>query len=301
MKKLNIKTQELISDISLLLIAVIWGSTFIIIKQTIENIPTFAFLSIRFGVASLLLLILCFKRIRNINSELLKDGTKLGIILFLVFAFQTVGLKYTPASVTAFITGMYVIIVPLFSAIMLRQKPNTASIFGVLISCAGLSLITLNNSIAISKGEFLVFMNAIFCSLHIIFTDTYSRKHDVVLLTTIQISVVFVLSTICSLAFEPYTLPRNPNTQLIFTIVLTGVFATVIAFLVQTGMQKYTTPTKAALIYTMEPVASVFFSYVIGGEILSMRQYSGAALIICAMMVAELGSLLTRDHALETL
>ncbi len=300
MKNFNIRTQELISDASLLLIAVIWGSTFIVIKQAIENIPTFSFLSIRFAVASALLLLLCVKRLKHISLKLLKDGAILGLILFLVFAFQTVGLKYTPASVTAFITGLYVVIVPIFSAIILRQKPNHASIIGVLISCMGLGLITLNESIAISKGEFLVLLNAVFCSLQIILTDSYSRKHDPVLLTTIQIVVVFVLSTVASLLFEPCTLPQQWNPQLIFAVVLTGVFATVIAFLVQTGMQKYTTPTKASLIYAMEPVSSVFFSYMIGGELLNSRQYLGAGLIIFAMLAAELGTLLTRGEALET-
>lgn len=300
MENFNNRTQELISDASLLLIAVIWGSTFIIIKQTLENIPTFSFLSIRFAVASALLLLLCIKRLKAISLDLLKDGAILGVILFLVFAFQTLGLKYTPASVTAFITGLYVVIVPIFSAIILRQKPNNASIFGVLISCVGLGLITLNESIAISKGEFLVLLNAVFCSLQIILTDSYSRKHDAMLLTTIQIVVVFFLSTLTSLVFEPYTLPQQWNPQLIFAIALTGIFATVIAFLVQTGMQKYTTPTKASLIYAMEPVSSIFFSYMIGGELLNGRQYLGAGLIIFAMLAAELGSLLSRGEALET-
>ena len=123
MTLINSKFREYGADASLLFIAIIWGSTFIITKQAIENIPVFSFLTLRFAVASVLLLIICFPRIKHITFQTILDGTILGSVLFLTYAFQTVGLKYTQASVTAFITGLYVVFVPVLSLIILKKNP----------------------------------------------------------------------------------------------------------------------------------------------------------------------------------
>lgn len=292
--KSQARSREYLSDAALLGVSVIWGSTFIIIKQAIVDIPTFAFLSLRFFVAGMLLLAVCHRRLSGLNLEIIKDGLILGTFLFLTFAFQTLGLRYTPASVTAFISGLYIVFVPVFSALWLRKAPTRYSVLGVLISVAGLGLITLNGRLGLSLGEFYVLINAVTCSIHIILIDHYSRKHDLFLLTTIQIWVIFLLSLGLSLGFEPFTLPGVWSSQLVTAVVLTGVFATVVAFLVQTGLQKHTTPTKAALIYSMEPVSSIFFGYLIAGELLVFKQYLGAFLIIVAMLVAELGTCLRK-------
>ncbi|MBU2623303.1 MAG: DMT family transporter [Proteobacteria bacterium] len=290
MSFINSKFREYGADASLLFIAIIWGSTFIITKQAIENIPVFSFLALRFALASLLLWIISSPRIKRLSVKTVSDGLILGTVLFLTYAFQTVGLKYTSASVTAFITGLYVVIVPVLSLIILKKKPGMYLVIGVLLSFAGLSLITLNGRIALSKGEALVLANALFASFHIVLTDYYSRRNDIFLLTATQISVVLIFSVLASLLFEPNGLSCNYDNQLLFALFITGIFATVVAFLVQTGLQKYTTPTKAAVIYGMEPVSSAFFSYFIGAELLTLRQYTGAMIIIFAMVFVETAS-----------
>jgi drug/metabolite transporter (DMT)-like permease len=290
MNFINSKFREYGADASLLFISIIWGSTFIITKQVIENMPVFSFLTLRFALASLLLWIISFPRIKRLSAQTISDGSILGTVLFLTCAFQTVGLKYTSASVTAFITGLYVVIVPILSLIILKKKPDQYLILGVFLSFAGLSLITLNGRIALSKGEALVLANALFASFHIVLTDHYSRRNDIFLLTAVQISVVLIFSFFTSLLFEPDGLFCNYGNQLLFALFLTGIFATVVAFLVQTGLQQYTTPTKAAVLYGMEPVSSAFFSYFIGAELLTLRQYTGAMIIIFAMIFVEAGS-----------
>ncbi|OQY56462.1 MAG: hypothetical protein B6245_18280 [Desulfobacteraceae bacterium 4572_88] len=290
MERLNPKTREYIADASIFLISIIWGSTYIVVKQVIEDIPVFAFLTLRFGLAAIFLLFISHKKLAQIRLKGLANGILLGTVLFLTFAFQTLGLKYTAASVTAFITGLYVVFVPIFSSVLLKKRPHICSLTGVFLSGVGLAFITLNGKMGLSMGEALVFMCSIFCSLHIILTDAYSRKNDVLLLTTIQICVIFLLSCLTSLVYEPFTLPETWNSQLIFAVFLMGIFATVLTFLVQTGMQKHTTPTKAAIIFSMEPVSSVFFGYAIAGEVLTSQQYLGAALIIAAMLVSEIGT-----------
>ncbi|MDQ1331092.1 MAG: family transporter [Thermodesulfobacteriota bacterium] len=290
MRFINSKFREYGADAALLFISIIWGSTFIITKQAIENVPVFSFLTLRFAIASLLLWIFSSTRINRLSVKTVSDGFILGTVLFLTFAFQTVGLKDVSASVTAFITGLYVVIVPVLSLIILKKKPDSYLIIGVFLSFAGLTLITLNGKIALSKGEALVLANAFFASFHIVLTDYYSRRNDILLLTAIQISVVLGFSILTALIFEKSVLLCNYSNQLVFAIFLTGIFATVVAFLVQTGLQQYTTPTKAAIIYGMEPVSSAFFSYFIGAELLTLRQYSGAMIIIFAMIFVEAGS-----------
>lgn len=287
MTLINLKFREYGADASLLFISIIWGSTFIITKQALESVPVFSFLSLRFAAASVLLVIICLPRIKHITFQTIQDGTVLGSVLFLTYAFQTVGLKYTQATVAAFITGLYVIIVPVFSLLILKKRPRPYALIGVLLAFAGLVLVTLNGRIVLSRGEVLVLVNAVFASFHIIFIDFYSRRNDIYLLTAIQILVVLICSILSSVLFEKDSFSYSYSDQLVFAVFLTGILATVVAFLIQTGLQKYTTPTKAAIIYTMEPVSSAFFSYFIGAELLALRQYIGAIIIILAVLFVE--------------
>ena len=282
--------REFLSDASLLFIAIIWGSTFIIVKQAIADIPAFAFLTLRFALAFSVLILICFRRLKHLNLRMLLDGGLLGGALFLAFSTQTLGLQYAPASVVAFVTGLYVVFVPIFSSLFIKKFPTPYSIAGVLLSGVGLGLITLNGTVGLSRGEMFALLSALFCSIHIILTDIFSRKHDTYLLTTIQIGTTFLLSGMVSAMHDPFTLPRTWHPQLVTAIALTGILATVVGFFVQTGMQRFTTPTKAAIIFCMEPVSSIFFGYFIGGELLAARQYLGAALIVGAMLTAEIGS-----------
>lgn len=283
-------SREFLADVLLLIVAVIWGSTFTIVKQAVESTPVFSFLFMRFFLAGSLLVILSLTKIRSINTRVLKDGTILGVALFMAYAFQTFGLTTTSAAVTAFITGLYVVMVPILSSTVLRKMPRREALIGVILSAAGLALITLQGRLFFTFGEILVFLCAVCCAFHIILTDTFTRRNDVTLLTMVQIGVVAVLAMTSSFIFDPVTVPREPDNQLIIALVVTAVFATVMAFGIQMSMQKHTSPTKTAIIFSMEPVSAAFFSYWFAGEILTGRQYVGALMILSAMIVAEVGS-----------
>lgn len=290
------RRREFTADASLMAVSLVWGSTFIIVQRAIAQVPAFAFLTLRFGVAFALLAALCFHRRDRLTPGAVRDGACLGTALFLAFATQTLGLKTTSASVTAFITGLYVVIVPLMSALLLRRRPRRSSLAGVGLSLAGLALMTLDGPTAsFSRGEILVLASAVFCSAHILLTDVYSRRHDPLTLTTIQIGTMLVLAMAVSLPLEPYTVPETWSGSLITAVLLTGVLATVLGFLVQTGMQRHTTPTKASLIYMLEPVSALFFNYLVAGEILSGRKATGAALVLAAMILAEIGPRFRRE------
>ncbi len=288
--RLNPRTREFASDGALFTASLIWGSTFIIVKQAIETIPVFSFLALRFAFAAVFMLAVSAPRLRRMRLKTLGHGCILGFFLFLTFASQTLSLKYSPASVTAFVSGLFVIITPLFSALMLKKKPHPLTVLGVILSCGGLGLITLNGGFVLSEGIIYALLCAVFISAHIILTDHYSRQNDVFLLTSVQIVLIMGLSAGISAAAEPATLPATWTGPLVAALALTGVLATAAAFLITTACQKYTTPAKAAVIYCMEPVSSLFFSFYIGHEVLLPRQYAGAGVMLAAMIVVEIGA-----------
>jgi drug/metabolite transporter (DMT)-like permease len=286
------KPTEFLADLSLLFVAIIWGSTFIIVKQSVENIPVFSFLFMRFTLAGILLIVINAPKLKAIDKRVLIDGLMLGLALFLAYAFQTFALTVTSASITAFITGLFVVFVPIQSSVFLRKLPRQEAIVGVVFATIGLALITLQGKFLLSFGEFLALVCAFFIATHIILTDKLSRRNDFSLLTLVQINIVALFSLIFSLFLDPRIIPVQFNNQLIFSLIINSVFATVIAFVIQTGMQKHTTPTKAAIIFIMEPVSAAFFSYWLGGELLAAKQYVGTFLILLAMVFTEAGTYL---------
>ena len=284
-------SKEYIADILLLSVTVFWGSTFIIVKKSIEQMPTFAFLSMRFWISSILLALIFSPRLKNLNKELLKDGIILGIVLFLAYAFQTVALEYSSATVVGFLTGLNVIFTPIFSAVLLKKMPRVYSLIGAVLSFLGVTLMSLNDALTLSVGEILTIICAVFVAIQIILTDKYSRKHDTFLLTVVEITTMSVLATVISISKEPHLLPKHWSSYLIFSFLITAVFATVYAFVIQNTAQKYTTPTKTAIIFIMEPVFSAIFSYLLGGEVLSLRVYIGAGVMFSGLFVSEVGPL----------
>lgn len=286
------KPTEFLADLSLLFVAIIWGSTFIIVKQSLVSTPVFSFLFMRFTLAGMLLVLISAPKLKDIDKRVLTDGLLLGIALFLAYAFQTFGLTVTSASITAFITGLFVVFVPILSSLFLKKLPRQEAMVGVVLATIGLALITLQDTFLLSLGEFLVLLCAFFVAIHIILTDKFSRRNDYTLLTLVQVNVVALFSLIFSVLFDPRVIPQQFSQQLIFSLIITSVFATVVAFVIQMGMQKHTTPTKTAIIFIMEPVSAAFFSYWVGGELLTSKQYIGTFLILLAMVFTEAGTYL---------
>jgi len=286
------KPTEFLADLSLLFVAIIWGSTFIIVKQSVENIPVFSFLFMRFALAGMLLILINVPKLKAIDKGVLADGVMLGIALFLAYAFQTFALTAASASITAFITGLFVVFVPILSSVFLRKLPRQEAMIGVVFATIGLGFITLQGRFIVSFGEFLALVCAFFIAIHIILTDKLSRRNDFCLLTMVQVNIVGLFSLIFSFFLDPSVIPIQFNDQLIFSLIINSVFATFVAFVIQMSMQKYTTPTKAAIIFIMEPVSSAFFSYWIGGELLTAKQYVGTSFILLAMVFTEAGTYL---------
>lgn len=277
--------KQLKADLALLSVVIIWGSTFALIKDAIQHIETYNFMSLRFGIAALFLALFSCRRLHALDSATFKNGVLLGLILFGGYAFQTMGLIYTTASNAAFIAGFSAVIVPIISALYLKKAPQPAAVIGVVLAIMGLGFLTLVNSVMLNIGDVYSFMCTFFFALQIILLDRYTRLSDPLLLATIEIATVAIASVAFSVVLEQPIMPIRGNVWL--ALVVTSLLATTYAFIVQNIAQRYTTPTHTGLIFLGEPVFSLFFSFIILGELLTFRQLIGCALILAGMFVAE--------------
>lgn len=284
------KFKELGADFLLLMVAVAWGSTFFVVQAAVNETPVYTFLFWRFFLAGLLMALISFKHLRLINKEVLKAGMLLGLFMFLGYAFQTFALTYTYSSTVGFITGLSVIVVPFASYLIFKHKASVFSSLGAIVAAIGLYFLTLNSEIGLSLGELYAFICAMMFALHIVFTGHLSRKHNVYLLVTIQFLTVGVCSLLGGIALESSIVPPQMDLLFINAIAITVIFATIFAFWVQTAMQRFTTAAKTAIIFTMEPVSAGIFGYYFANELLSFSQMCGAGMILCGMVIAELGS-----------
>ncbi len=285
------KFQEVGADFLLILVAIAWGSTFFIVQDAIEQTPVYTFLFWRFFLAALLMGIFSFKYSKNINKQTLKAGVILGVFMFLGYAFQTFALTYTYSSTVGFITGLNVVIVPLASYVFFRQKASIYSILGAIIASIGLYYLSLKSgNIGFSLGEFYALICAAMFALHIVFTGYFSKHYNVYLLVNIQFLTVALCSLVGGFVTQGTILPSRVDGLLINALVITIVFATIFAFWVQTAMQRFTTATKTAIIFTLEPVSAGVFGYFFAGEVFTPTQLFGAALILGGILLAELGS-----------
>jgi drug/metabolite transporter (DMT)-like permease len=288
--------KPIFADISLLFVTFIWGTTFVLVQNAIGLLEPFSFNGIRFLAAAFMLLLwlLIFERkqLAYINVKMVASGVFIGFWLFLGYATQTIGLLYTTTSKAGFITGLSVIFVPLFSMFLLKQFPSRNVVIGVSIATFGLFLLTMTDVSSLNIGDGFVFICAISFALQIIFTGKFSSKYPTLLLTVIQISTVAILSIISAFYFEDWRKSFNPeilfSKDVIIALIITSIFATALAFLIQTNFQKYTTATRVALIFAMEPVFAAIAGYYWAAERLSYSALFGCLLIFAGMIFAEL-------------
>jgi len=275
------------AEIYLLGIVVIWGSTFAIIKGILDQIMPFTFLAYRFFWAAFILGLIFWKRLKNIDKIILGKGFLIGIFLFLGFTFQTVGLKYTTATKAGFITGLSVILVPIISHFFIREKISKNSIIGVILAVIGLWFLNYNSSFIFNFGDFLVLLCAVSFAMHIISVGLYARKVDYVLLVMVQLTTAFVLSFLMVLFFERPGIHLYYPSGVWWSIILTGIFATALAFYMQNKFQRYSTATKTAIIFSGEPIFSAMFAYLLLGEKVGLIAWIGGLLIIFGMIISQ--------------
>lgn len=278
------------ADFLLLCVAFIWGTTFIVVKNALADVTPFSFLALRFSAAFFSLVIFCRPYCCLFSPNILKSGSLIGFFLFMGYAFQTIGLQYTKASNAAFITGLSVVLVPLFSVYISKQKLAPKNYFGAVTAALGIFLLSFDGSYSLHKGDFLVFLCACSFALHIIFVGRYSKRYDTLLLATIQIGVVALVSTFLTLVLPMESWPYSWSGNLLLALGVTAIPATSLALFLQNRMQKYTSPSRTAIIFAMEPVFGALSAWYLGGEILSSRAIIGAVFVLLGILIVELRS-----------
>lgn len=282
-------TKQTKADLALTLITIGWGSSFILSKIVISQMPTFNFLAIRFFIATLICGIIFYKKILKVDKYTIKMGSLLGVLLFLHYATQTVGLEYTTASKSAFITAVNVILVPIFSACVLKNIPNKSSIVGAVVALIGMGLLSFstgNGDMSINIGDVYTLISAVIFAVYVIAVGKYTTKLDSITFAIVQITVVGILSFIMSILTETPTLPSSKEAWV--SIIILSVVCTSAAYIVQNVAQRFTSPTHTALIYTGEPVYAAIFGYLFFKEVLNTQGTIGAVLIVGAVLAAEL-------------
>lgn len=282
--------RSLKADLAILSITVIWGSSFIIMKNIVEVLGVYAFLTMRFTVAAVILAVLFRKPMRGVRPQNLMHGAVIGFLLFLGMALQVTGLKFTPASTSAFVTGLNVIIVPIASALILRKQPPIRAIIGVVMASAGLFVLTGGFSQQWNKGDTLTLLCAFCFAMQIIFIDKFNAVTDPRQSAVIQMVTAALLYGMAWLMFEPGKV--QITWVVVFTVLYTGALGTAFAFGVQTIAQKYTSPTRTALIISCEPVFGAIFALIVPGtggktETLTWAMIAGSLLILGGMITAE--------------
>nr|MBC7244480.1 DMT family transporter [Chloroflexota bacterium] len=269
----------------LLIVALIWGSTFVLVKQTVLHFPVYAFLALRFALAAAILFLLFGRRLRSLYPRMLGAGIAIGLFLFGGYAFQTIGLQYTTASKAGFITGLSVVIVPFLSSLLLKRAPERQALFGVVLSTIGLALLTLEHDLTPARGDWIVLGCAFCFALHITAVSLFAPQTDALALTTVQITAVALFSSLAALATADWRWPIP--SEVFQAAVFTGVLATALAFAIQNNVQTRTTATHTALIFATEPVFAALFGYFVASERLTKTSLVGCGLILLGMLCAE--------------
>ena len=264
---------------ALLAVAAAWGWAFVIMKDAIQRQSVNNFLFTRFLLGTVVLVLIRPQVLRLLNKDVLLRAGAAGSFLGLGFIFQTLGLDRTGAAITGFVTGLYVVLTPLIAWLVLKQKVNRFTWVCIAIATIGLGLLSIRG-FTVGIGELLVFFSAICFACHIISLSKWSSGRDVYAMTVVQLFMCALLAGIASIP-EGYSPP--PDAGVWGVVIFTAVFATAIAFIIQTWAQAHMSPTKVAVILTMEVVFAAFFAIIFGGERLTLQSALGGVLVVTAM------------------
>jgi drug/metabolite transporter (DMT)-like permease len=282
----NWKSSPTVASVALVGITAVWGYTFLVVQDATARMPIMDFLAWRFLLASVVMIALRPTCLRNVTRLELLRGIGLGAILGLGYITQTYGLRYTSAAISGFITGMFVVLTPVMSWVLLRRKTNRNTWLVVGLATVGLALLSLNGW-SVGIGELLTLGCAVFFAIHIVGLGEWSSQYDPYAFALLQIGAVGVISLI---AATPGGIAVPPDRGVWGVIVITGVVATAVAFFVQTWAQSLVSATRAAVVMTMEPVFAGLFAVVIGGNQLTPRTLGGGACVLAAMLIINLKS-----------
>ncbi len=281
------------ADLGLTFCTILWGSTFVVVKNSLDHSSVFLFLALRFTLAGLLMAAWRPRVFFSVEREEIFAGLRLGFFMFAGYAFQTAGLQYTSASNSGFVTGSSVVLVPLLFGIFWGYRLTTWVYGGALAAGFGLYYLTIpaEGVAHLNRGDVLTFVAAASYAVHIILVSEYTKQHSASALGVLQViacaGMAWIMTGIAAaIRWQPIRL--EPSWSLLGGVVICAVLATAVAFSVQLWAQQYTTPGHAAILFTLEPVFAVLTSYIFLGERLATRAIFGAAFVLAGILIAEL-------------
>jgi drug/metabolite transporter (DMT)-like permease len=293
--------KKYIGEIALFSITIFWGVTFAIIKLALNDISPMVFIGIRFSLAALILLPFLLKPLLNSNIDLIKAGLFLGLLYFIGFATQTVGLQYTTATKSGFITGTFVIFIPILQLILERRAPSKGNIFGILLVIIGLILLSSKGVTVLdilnelgsnfNIGDLLTLICAIFYALYVVYIDIITKKFDYKPLIILQVLFTGIAGFVLAFLFDAAgieSIRYDFNKTVILVILYTAIFSSILATVIQTKYQKVVTPTKAGIIFSLEPIFAALFAFLIIQEEISSFGIVGCIFIFTGVLVSEL-------------
>ena len=269
---------------ALLTVSAAWGLSFVVMKDAIQRQSVNNFLFTRFTLAVIVMILIRPQTIKLFNKDLLQRGGLAGIFLGLGYIAQTLGLERTGAAITGFITGLYVVLTPLIASFVLKEKITKFTWLCIAVATFGLGLLSIRG-FSVGIGEMFVLASAVLFAAHIIALSKWSSGRDVYAMTVIQLTMCAILAGLAS-AIEGYSLP--PDRGVWSVVIFTAVFATAVAFIVQTWSQAHMSATKVAVILTMEVVFAALFAILLGGERLTVQTAMGGILVVVAMYLIVL-------------
>ena len=273
-----------LASLALLAMAACWGSTFFLIKDLLDRVPTLDFLAVRFAIASVVLVLVAPKALGRLSPEVRKHAVVLGLLYGVAQILQTTGLAHTAASVSGFVTGLYVVFTPLLAAVILHTRIPPITWTAVVLATIGLAVLALDG-FSIGYGEFITLLSAVLYALHIVGLGAWSTVQDALGMTILQVIVIAVVCTV-STVHDGIVLPDRTGDWV--SVIYMAVIAGGLALLAQTWAQAHLPPTRCALIMSMEPVFASFFAVWLGGEHLTSRLLLGGSMVLAAMLVVEL-------------
>jgi drug/metabolite transporter (DMT)-like permease len=279
------------AELLLLSVTIIWGSTFVVTKGMIDEISPLWYTAIRFLLAALILASIFPRRIAGTRLSAIKRGTVLGVLLFVGFALQTIGIQFTTASKSAFFTGLLVVLTPIVHVLaqrflhLPRKTLRIGNVVGVICAAVGLYLLTSPEGSRFNIGDALTIICAIMFALYIVYLDAVGDEPDKMQMTFAMFIVCGLLGVVSAALWEPFTIPSSGS--FIASVLCLTVFATVVAMGVQNRFQPDTTPTRAAVIFAMEPVVAGFFAYLVRGEEIGVVGALGGAVMLIGLLLSE--------------
>jgi drug/metabolite transporter (DMT)-like permease len=270
---------------ALVLVTAVWGVTFVQVKDAVELYPLFAFLALRFAIGSLTLAVPAARRVRSLGRGGGAAAAGLGLLLAAGYVLQTAGLQRTTVSSAGFVTGMYVVLTPLIALALFRTRIGVGAWAGVLVATVGLAMLAGIHA-GSATGDLLVLAGSAVYSLQIVQLERYAPVYDPLALTLGQLLTACAGLTVVAAAHGDFAVA--PTGWTVWgALLVTGIFASALAFAIQTWAQRKTTATRTALVFTLEPVFAAIFGYTLAGDRLGAVGWGGCAVIMLGIALAE--------------